>query len=116
PGNVKPASFPFENEEEREGGGWGHLHSLYVNFAAERGALGLLAYFGMIAALFSELVQGARRFLGKDQIILWGAVGGLLGFLVSGITETIYNTSIISMTFYFVMGIGLAVARRDRSE
>ena len=36
---------------------------------------------------------------------------GILGFLVSGVTETTYNASIISMTLYFVTGIGLAVAR-----
>ncbi|MFA5975867.1 MAG: O-antigen ligase family protein [Elusimicrobiota bacterium] len=116
PGNVKRVSVDFQNEEEKKEGPWGHLHSTYVNFATERGLFGLAAYGAFIAMLLYELVLGIQRSAGKDRAILWGCVGGILGFLVSGLTETTYNASIISMMFYFVMGIGLALARRKESS
>jgi O-antigen ligase len=111
PGNAKIAALPFETDSERAEGGWGHLHSTYVNFAAERGALGLLAFLGFIGCLALELLRGFRTSNDlEDQRLLFASLLALLGFLLCGLTETAYNTGIIMMTFYFIMGAARAAA------
>jgi O-antigen ligase len=112
PGNVKTAAFPFENDWERADGGWGHLHSIYVNFAAERGTAGLLAFFGLIGALALELLRGLPRSqVAEDQRLICAALLGMLGFCLSGLTEATYNSGSILMTFYFVTGTARAAVR-----
>ena len=51
PGAIKDVSAALPEASGRPPEGWGHLHNIYVNFAAERGLLGLLSYLLMIAAL-----------------------------------------------------------------
>lgn len=111
PGNVTVATLPFQNAAEHADGPWGHLHSTYFNFLAERGGLGLCTYVLFLGVLGWELVAGFRRVKGFLRAVILGSGLGLIGFLISGITETTYNASVISMTLYFVLGIGLAVSR-----
>lgn len=117
PGNVKIASLPFETPEELRWGAWGHLHSVYVNFAAERGLLGLLCFFALIGAFSGQMVAVTRRAREdpETQGLLIGSFLGLVGFLVSGVTETDYNTAQVLTTFYFVMGAALAHDEGDRN-
>jgi putative inorganic carbon (HCO3(-)) transporter len=112
-GNVKTVSPEFQTPEERMSGGWGHLHSIYVNFLAERGALGLFAFFLFIGALSQELwvaLRGAAQDPYKFALFK-GSLLGILGYLIGGLTETSYNTAVVSMTFYFVIGLALALSR-----
>jgi O-antigen ligase len=117
-GNVKAVSVDFQTPDERIGGGWGHLHSTYVNFLAERGALGLLAYFLFISALCQELWK-ALDAAAQDPYkaaLFKGTLLGILGYLIGGLTETSYNTAVVSMTFYFVVGLALALARHGKTR
>ncbi len=113
PGNVKSASPLYQTDEERGQGPWGHLHSTFVNFAAERGAAGLLSYLFFIALLTGEFIKALyrRNVADWERAVLWASLFGIVGYLLSGVTETTYNASTVSMVFYFVMGLGLAVAR-----
>jgi putative inorganic carbon (HCO3(-)) transporter len=116
PGNVKTVSADFQNAEEKQWGSWGHLHSIYVNFTVERGLLGSAAFFLFVASLFGELWQALRRSEGDPsrEAIFQAAILGMAGFLISGFTETVYNTAVVMMTFYFVIGLALALARHTR--
>jgi O-antigen ligase len=115
PGNVKSASVGYQTPEEKVWGPWGHLHSLYMNFLAERGLLGLAAFFLFIGALLLELWQAWRRSTGDlwRSSFLQAVLLGVLGFLISGLTETVYNTAVVMMTFYFVTGLALALVRHE---
>jgi O-antigen ligase len=115
-GTMPLVSPEYQSEQRRTGGPWGHLHSTYVNVAAERGLLGLLSFLLFIYALASELWRGYRVALQEQEeeskiLILTGLLG-LLGWLVAGFTETVCHDSNVLMMFYFVMGIALATSRR----
>lgn len=115
PGSMPLASPHYQSEKRRLDGPWGHLHNTFVNVAAERGLLGLLAFLTYIMVLASELWRGYRRAVVKDdedsKIILLTALLGLAGWLVAGFTETVYHDSNVLMMFYFVMGIAVAASR-----
>jgi len=116
PGNVKEVSVQYQNADERVWGPWGHLHSIYVNFLAERGALGLLSFLLFIGALCRELVQAMRKSAGDAWAsdVYQAALLGVMGFLIGGLTEASYNTAVVIMTFYFVIGLALALARHEK--
>ena len=115
PGNVKVATVSYLTPQESILGGWGHLHSIYVNFLAERGALGLAAFLLFMAAVVWELWKAMMRALPDPWTfaIYKGSLLSILGFLIGGITETSYNTAVVKMMFYFVVGLALALARHE---
>jgi putative inorganic carbon (HCO3(-)) transporter len=106
PGNVKIFSTFYQRPQDRRYGPWGHLHSTYINVAAERGILGLLGFLVLMGTLAWELLRSP-----SDPLVRRTALLGMVGFLVSGMTETVYNNATIMMIFYFVVGIGLACVR-----
>jgi len=115
PGNMGLASPHYQSEKRKLDGPWGHLHDTYINVAAERGLLGLLAFLNLLMVLASELwrgyqVAGAKEDEGS-RIILLTALLSLVGWLVAGFTETVYHDSNVLMPFYFVMGIAVATSR-----
>lgn len=117
PGNVKMAALPFENEQERAEGGWGHLHNSYVNLAVERGGMGLAVYFLWLASIFYPILKAFRACPQESETraLFLGALLGMAGFLFSGFTETVYNDTEILMMFYFVGGLALTLGvRHDR--
>jgi O-antigen ligase len=114
PGNVRIAAIPYENSEEGSNGGWGHLHSDYVNLAVERGGLGLLTFFIFIGTMLYEMIRAYRDSEGDDfsRSVYLASGLGIVGFLVSGFTETNYNDTTVLMVFYLMNGFALALARR----
>ena len=115
PGSIKEISVRYQTPEEKVWGSWGHLHSTYVNFLAERGLAGLLVFGVFMGALCRELWQALRRSSGDPwrEAVLKGSLLGIVGFLTSGLTETAYNTAVVMMTFYFVVGLALALTRHQ---
>ncbi len=113
PGNVKPLSAAFQTPDEKVWGLWGHLHSIYVNCLAERGALGLAAFLLFMGAYVVEMwgamcrANSDPRLRAVDQATLLG----MLGFFLGGITESSYNTAVVIMTFYFVLGLAASLSR-----
>jgi O-antigen ligase len=116
PGSVKAVSLQYQTPHEQVGGSWGHLHSIYINCLAERGALGLLTFFLFIGALCRDLWRGLRKSSGDPwrEAVFRASLLGVLGFFIGGLTEAVYNTAVVMMTFYFTVGLALALARHDR--
>jgi putative inorganic carbon (hco3(-)) transporter len=117
PGNIRNVSASYQTPEQHQTyGHWGHLHNTYVHIAAERGILGLAAFLFFIGTLGWTLLRALRR-LSTEEIerrtILLTALLGLTGWLVSGLTEAVYNNSSIQMMFYFTAGLALASVRKD---
>lgn len=109
PGNVKYFTPLYQNEKERREGPWTHLHNTFINVAAERGFLGLFAFLGLMVTFAFELIQVYVRAArdSPQQALVGGALLGLIGFLIAGFTEAVYNDTVVLMTFYFVMGTAL---------
>jgi O-antigen ligase len=97
---------------------WGHMHSDYLQIALERGLPALLAWL-IWMALYGRMLWRLRRQVGSDNWIekglVLGALGGLVGFLISGVVLYNWGDSEVVMTFYLIMGLSLVIEREFRS-
>ena len=92
----------------------GHMHSDYLQIALERGVPALLAWLWLLGTYAWTLWRTHGQLPVDDFIgrgIILGALGGLLGFLTSGMVHYNWGDSEVVMIFYLIMGLSLAVRR-----
>lgn len=98
-------------------GYYGHLHSIYLQYAAERGIPGLLLMLWLIGLTVWDCVQGIAR-AGKapsqELFVLHGAIAVVIGVLVGGIFE--YNLGDSEVLMMFVSVVALAYAALNHSN
>jgi hypothetical protein len=95
----------------------GHMHSTPLQIAVERGIPALLAWAILVAVYALMLLRLARSKRVEDWIergIVLGALGGLVGFVASGMVHYNFGDSEVVMIFYFIMGLSLAVERETK--
>ncbi len=95
----------------------GHMHSDYLQIALERGVPALLAWLILLGTYAWTLWQTRRRIPLENWIergIVLGALGGLLGFMTSGVVHYNWGDSEVVMIFYLIMGLSLVVERSTR--
>ena len=92
----------------------GHMHSTPLQLAVERGVPALLVWLLLILLYARMLWRLARE---KAEVgalvergILLGALGGVAGFVTSGMVHYNFGDSEVVMIFYFIMGLCLAIA------
>ena len=97
----------------------GHMHSDYLQIALERGVPALLAWLVLIA-LYARMLWSSQRQTSKENWIergiTLGALGGLVGFMVSGVVHYNWGDSEVVMIFYLIMGMSLVVNRITRTQ
>jgi O-antigen ligase len=112
----------------------GHMHSNLLQIALERGVPALIVWlllFGLYARMLWRLNrQLVRTSLARQEVqqsapinstltagswiergIALGALGGLCGFLVSGLVHYNWGDSEVVMIFNFIMGLSIAAQR-----
>jgi hypothetical protein len=92
----------------------GHMHSDYLQLALERGVPTLIAWLIILGTYGWTLWKTQRRVLKENWIergIVLGALGGLLGFMTSGVVHYNWGDSEVVMIFYLIMGLSLVVER-----
>jgi O-antigen ligase len=92
-------------------GYYGHLHSIYLQYAAERGIPGLLLMLWLIGLILWDCMKGIARLRGapsQELFILHGTVAVVIGILVGGIFE--YNLGDSEVLMMFVSVVALAYA------
>ena len=97
----------------------GHMHSTPLQLAVERGIPALLAWiiFVILYALMLLRLARSRKASGWiERGIVLGALGGLVGFIASGMVHYNFGDSEVVMIFYFIMGLTLAVERAAGSR
>jgi O-antigen ligase len=97
----------------------GHMHSDYLQIALERGVPALIAWLILLGTYALMLWRLRRRVSIENWIergIVLGALGGLVGFMSSGVVHYNWGDSEVAMLFYLVMGLSLVVAREFRAE
>ncbi len=104
---------------------WGHMHSNLLQIALERGLPALLLWLAFLFVYARTLWRSLRLVrtpsvsdglsLGPwiDRGILLGALGGLAGFLTSGLVHYNWGDSEVVMVFFMIMGLALAVQRHS---
>ena len=96
----------------------GHMHSDYLQLALERGVPTLIAWLILLGVYGWTLWQTQRRVSKENWIergIVLGALGGLLGFMSSGVVHYNWGDSEVVMVFYLIMGLSLVVERGVRT-
>src|SRR5215813_474915 len=92
----------------------GHMHSDYLQIALERGVPTLIAWLILLGTYAWTLWQARGRIPPGNWVargIVLGALGGLLGFMTSGVVHYNWGDSYVVMIFYLIMGLSLVVAR-----
>jgi hypothetical protein len=96
----------------------GHMHSDYLQLALERGVPTLIAWLILLGTYAWTLWKTQRRVAKENWIergIVLGALGGLLGFMTSGVVHYNWGDSEVVMIFYLIMGLSLVVERSIRT-
>lgn len=92
----------------------GHMHSDYLEIALERGVPTLLVWLILLGSYAVMLWRTRRRVLPENWFergIVLGALGGLLGFMTSGVVHYNWGDSEVVMILYLIMGLSLVVER-----
>ncbi len=93
-------------------GYYGHLHNIYLQYAAERGIPGLLCvlwFIGLAVFDFGRALPGLRkRGRSQERFILQGAIAVTIGILVGGVFEYNLGDSEVLMMFVSVLALGYA--------
>jgi putative inorganic carbon (HCO3(-)) transporter len=92
-------------------GYYGHLHNIYLQFAAERGIPGLLLILWFIGWTVWDCARGLSRLErtpSEQLFVLHGTMAVIIGILVGGIFE--YNLGDSEVLMMFVSVVGLAYA------
>lgn len=92
----------------------GHMHSDYLQIALERGVPTFIAWL-ILMGLYARMLWRAQRTVSKENWIergvVLGALGGLVGFMISGFVHYNWGDSEVVMIFYLIMGLSLVINR-----
>jgi O-antigen ligase len=101
----------------------GHMHSNLLQIALERGVPALIVWLIMLGMYGRALWKTIRKSNQGNGIVEYfpralalGALGGLIGFFVSGLVHYNWGDSEVVMVFYLIMGLSLAVQANNHPQ
>src|SRR5579885_3010717 len=92
-------------------GYYGHLHNIYLQYAAERGIPGMLLMMWFIGMAVWDCARGIRRLKGarsQQLFLLHGTIAVTIGILIGGFFEYNLGDSEVLMMFVSVVALGYA--------
>ena len=97
--------------------GWyGHMHNIYLHYAAERGIPALLILLWMLVMMLVDFSRGLRRLPpGPDdrRFILHGAIAVVIAIMIAGCFEHNLGDSEVLTMFLVVAGCGYAALEKE---
>ncbi len=97
--------------------GWyGHLHSIYVHYAAERGIPTMLMLVWLLVKILFDFFSAVRRLPpgpSEEKFLLHGAIAVVLAVMAAGFFELNLGDSEVLAMFLVVVGLGYAA--RDQA-
>jgi putative inorganic carbon (hco3(-)) transporter len=100
-------------------GYYGHLHSIYIQYAAERGIPALLLIMWLIGMTIWDCFQAilrAERARSQQLFILHGTIAVTIGILVGGLFEYNLGDSEVLMMFLSVIALGYAAVHNVKMQ
>jgi len=89
-----------------------HAHNNFLQVWLNAGVIGLLGFLWLNFAFLKEAWRSIQRGTFKrpiDRVLLAAGSGGVLAFLIGGLTQYNLSDSEVAMTYWFVMGMALRV-------
>lgn len=117
PEQVGPQFPRFRPAEVRElpPAFYGHLHNLYIHYAAERGLPAVAALLWLLCKiLWDHLRALARKPAPEARFVLHAVVAVWIGVLVGGVFEVNLGDSEVLTMFLVVVSLGYAAIGRER--
>ncbi|MBI4906430.1 MAG: O-antigen ligase family protein [Acidobacteria bacterium] len=94
--------------------GWyGHLHNIYLQYAAERGIPTMLAMLWILAKMLWDFLKALRKIPpgpSDARFILQGAIAAIIAILIGGIFEHNLGDSEVLALFLSTMSLGYLAA------
>ncbi|MBC7928692.1 MAG: O-antigen ligase family protein [Bryobacteraceae bacterium] len=118
PGRQFARYLPSDVTRPLPSGFYGHLHNLYLQYAAERGIPVLLVFLWLIVRVIRDFVIGARKIVVDDafrRAALHGSVAAIIGLLVEGLFEHNLGDSEILTLFLVIVASGYVLLRKDEA-
>jgi len=114
PEEVKPQIekyIPADVPRPLPSGWYGHLHNIYLQYAASRGIPDALMFLWLLAKIGYDFIRAVRRKPNPDaRFVLHGAIAVWLGILVVGFFEVNLGDSEVLTMFLSVVGCGYIAA------
>ena len=86
--------------------GWyGHLHNVYLQYAAERGIFALAAFLWLVGKVLWDALRALRTASPERRAVLHGCVAAILAVMVGGIFEFNLGDSEVLMLFLAVVAL-----------
>ena len=107
PGRLFEQYVPPDIRRPLPEGFYGHLHNIYLQYAAERGLPALAAFLWMIGKMLRDWLKHVTSATdARQQAILHGSVAVLLALLIEGLFEHNLGDSEILSMFWIVTAWG----------
>lgn len=97
---VPPSNPPLPE------GWYGHLHNIYLQYAAERGIPVLLVFLWLVTKALTDWMRAARSAAGERAAVLHGCIAAVVAVLVGGIFEFNLGDSEVLMLFLALLACG----------
>jgi putative inorganic carbon (HCO3(-)) transporter len=113
------AYVPADIQRPLPVGYYGHLHNIYIQYAAERGIPALLLMMWLVGMAMWDCFQGvlrAGRARSQELFVLHGTIAVTIGILVGGLFEYNLGDSEVLMMFLSVIAMGYAAVRKVNVE
>jgi O-antigen ligase len=96
-------------------GDYGHLHNIYLQYAAERGIPTALALLWMIGKVLWDFGISLRRKLADSEVrfVLHGAIAAIIAILAEGFAEHNLGDSEVLTLFLAVIAFGYIAIQQD---
>jgi putative inorganic carbon (hco3(-)) transporter len=92
-------------------GYYGHLHNIYVHYAAERGVPAMLALVWFLLATLKDWVSALRRAAGQREWLLRAGVAALIGVMTAGLFEyNLGDSEVLAMTLALIAATGACLS------
>lgn len=93
-----------------------YVDSYYLEILSNYGLIGILIFLWILIECFRNLLSLANEAKDpRDQIIAYGIICGLVGFLIHNVTENIWEIIPLAVQFWFLTAIVFRLLNNDRS-
>ena len=88
-----------------------NVHNIPLNFAAENGIVGLVAFLVFLGQIVARGIRAASSAERLQRALAVGLLAGMAGFLVQGLTQAQLRVNVIAGAFFVTAGLIAALAQ-----